>query len=109
MVDALAARQLLQLAVAVGHAHGADVVALRQQQLQDHRAGSSTSFGVDVRTTIPSPARVTQAGNSAATTASSTRHSRHAPTSDSAVEVAQRRDSTPFSRATSSSVWPSWR
>ena len=38
MGHALILRQGLQFAVAVGHANGTDVVALREEQLEDHAA-----------------------------------------------------------------------
>ena len=67
VIDALRRRQRLQLAVAVRHAHRADVVALREEQLEDHPRGTRPASELAVRTTMPSATRVTQAGKSLAT------------------------------------------
>ena len=54
--------QVLQLAVAVGHADRADVIALGEEQLDDHPAVFAEAFGVSVWTSMPSCTVVTQAG-----------------------------------------------
>ena len=46
MVHALAVGEGLQFAMAVGHAHGADVVALGEQQLQRHAPVFLQAFAV---------------------------------------------------------------
>ena len=60
--DAELLRQRLQLAVAVGDADRADVVALGEQQFEDRSCGSCRSRSELVVTSIPSSTRVTQAG-----------------------------------------------
>ena len=54
----------LQFAMAVRDADRADVVALGEQQFENHLAVSLSALGESVVTSIPSSTRVTHAGSS---------------------------------------------
>ena len=89
--DAVLLGQSLQLAMARGNAHGADVVALGEQQLERDLPIDS-SCGELVATARPSCTGVVQAGSRRATPETSTMHSRQAPTALQALHVTEGRD-----------------
>ena len=92
VVDAELLGQVLQLAVVVGHADRADVVALGEQHLGDRPAvlGEPLRVGGDLHALVD--ARRCRPAASFVEPATSTRHRRHAPDVGQPVEVAQRRD-----------------
>ena len=73
--------QLLQLAVAVGDADRADVVAFGEEQFHECPAVLLASRSVFVLTSMPSSTFVMQAGSSLPIPCTSTRQSRQAPMS----------------------------
>ncbi len=77
--DAELLRQRLQLAVAVGDADRAVVVALRRAATRAPCGGSACSFSEFVVTDMPSCTGVVQAGSRRPTPDTSTMHSRQAP------------------------------
>ena len=66
--------------MAVGDADGADVVALGEEELEDHQAVLVQALAV-VLTSMPSATLVVQAGRSLSMPATSTMQSRQAPMS----------------------------
>jgi hypothetical protein len=101
MVDPQLLGPALQLAVIVGDAHRADVVALDEEHLDDGPPIPLQPFGAGATSTV-----VVHAGTSLVDPASSTTQSRQAPTSDRPSRWHSVGMSMPFSLATASTVSP---